>query len=97
MHDTMYLNKMSRTSSKKIGPIVYLTMGMAYLLSLFAPNPSGGFAAKKLFLGRFHTNKIVCFVPKQGIYLLQCIFFLVRFTFTRQPFNAYQNAYHQDD
>lgn len=34
---------------------------------------------------------IVCLVPKQGFYLLQCcMFVLVRFIFTRQHFQAYQ-------
>jgi len=31
-------------------PSVYLTMGMGYFLSQFAPNPSGVFAAKNIFL-----------------------------------------------
>ncbi len=53
IHDAMYLNKMSRTSSRNIGPqhktyssIFPCTHGV--LLSLCAPNPSWVFAAKKL-------------------------------------------------
>ncbi len=51
IHDVMCLNKMSRTSSRNIGPqhqkyssIVH----MGYFLSLWSPNPSWVFAAKKL-------------------------------------------------
>ncbi len=53
IHDAMYLNKMSRTSSRNIGPqhqkyssIFHCTHGV--LLSLCSPNPSWVFAAKKL-------------------------------------------------
>ncbi len=44
IHDAMCLNKMSRTSSRNIGPqhkkyAVYFIVDMGYFLSLFAPNP----------------------------------------------------------
>ncbi len=53
IHDAMCLNKMSRTSSRNIGPqhqntAVYFIVHMGYFLSLCSPNPSWVFAAKKL-------------------------------------------------
>ncbi len=53
IHDAMCLNKMSRTSSRNIGPqhkntAVYFIVHMGYFLSLCAPNTSWAFAAKKL-------------------------------------------------
>ncbi len=54
IHDAMCLNKMSRTSSRNIGPqhnkyrsIFHCTHGV--LLSLHSPNPSWVFAAKRQF------------------------------------------------
>ncbi len=45
IHDAMCLNKMSRTSSRNIGPqhqntAVYFIVHMGYFLSLCSPNPS---------------------------------------------------------
>ncbi len=45
IHDAMCLNKMSRTSSRNIGPqhkntAVYFIVHMGYFLSLCAPTPS---------------------------------------------------------
>ncbi len=41
IHDAMYLNKMSRTSSRNIGPQhqKYFIVHMGYFLSLCSPNP----------------------------------------------------------
>ncbi len=47
IHDAMCLNKMSRTSSRNIGPQHHCTDWL--LLSLCSPNPYWVFAAKKLF------------------------------------------------
>ncbi len=51
----MCLNKMSRTSSRNIGPqhqttAVYYIVHMGYFLSLCSPNPSSVFAATNIFL-----------------------------------------------
>ncbi len=53
IHDAMCLHKMSRTSSRNIGPhhknsAVYFIVHMGYFLSPCSPNPSWVFAAKKL-------------------------------------------------
>ncbi len=54
IHDVMCLNKMSRTSSRNIGPqknkntAVYFIVHMGYFLSLCSPNPSWVFAAKNI-------------------------------------------------
>ncbi len=61
IYDAMCLNKMSRTTSRNIGPqykkyssILHYTQG--YFLSPCSPNPSWVFAAKKLFF-LFHLTK----------------------------------------
>ncbi len=55
LHDAMCLNKMSRTSSRNIGPqhkktAVYVIVHVVYFLSPCSPNPSWIFAAKKVFV-----------------------------------------------
>ncbi len=52
IHDAVCLNKMSRASSRNIGPQEiqqYISLYTGYFLSLWSPNPSWVFAVKKLF------------------------------------------------